>query len=118
MYSSEFSYLKMEKISYDFIDEKVYYSFHEPRFKSEVGFIVVKDNFILKIYSALKDFHYENINLKFDKENVRNCAVTITGNKDTCVMLSDEINDLLNNAEKITVPSIDDQIFNAFMNRG
>ena len=118
MYSSEFSYLKMEKISHDFIDEKVYYSFHEPRFNSEVGFIVVKDNFILKIYSALKDFHYENINLKFDKENVRNCAVTITGNKGTCVMLSDEINDLLNDAENITAPSIDDQIFNAFMNRG
>ncbi|AEM00697.1 hypothetical protein [Escherichia phage wV7] len=118
MYSSEFSYLKMEKISYDFIDEKVYYSFHEPCFNSEVGFIVVKDNFILKIYSALKDFHYENINLKFDKENVRNCAVTITGNKGTYVMLSDEINDLLNDAEKVAIPSIDDQIFNAFMNRG
>lgn len=33
-------------------------------------------------------------------------------------MLSDEINDLLNDAEKVTIPSIDDQIFNAFMNRG
>ncbi|XAO16722.1 hypothetical protein [Escherichia phage FL12] len=33
-------------------------------------------------------------------------------------MLSDEINDLLNDAENITAPSIDDQIFNAFMNRG
>ncbi len=33
-------------------------------------------------------------------------------------MLSDEINDLLNDAEKVAIPSIDDQIFNAFMNRG
>ena len=118
MCSSDFSYLKMEKISYDFINEKAYYSFHEPRFDSEVGFIVVKDNFILNVYSALKDFRYENINLKFNKENVRNCAVAITGNQGTCVMLSDEINDLLNDVEKITIPSIDDQIFNAFMNRG
>ena len=118
MYNSELSFLNMEKISFSLVDEIIHCGFYEPRFNSEVGYIIVKDNLILKVYSAVKDFHHENINLKFNKENVLHCAVAITGNQGTCVMLSDEINDLLNEMEDITVPSIDDQIFNAFMNRG
>lgn len=55
----------------------------------------------------------------FDKKNVRDCAVWITGNREIGVMLSTEVNDILEGGSvKAQEPSIDDQIFNAFLKRG
>lgn len=101
-------------------DGNAHYEFCDPRFNQAIGYIIVKDDIIIKARSFLvmKGPYEDTRGYPFDKKNVRDCAAWITGNPKIGVMLSDAANDILNRVGKAQEQSVDDQIFNAFMKRG
>ncbi|MCI7719737.1 MAG: hypothetical protein MSN52_01445 [Limosilactobacillus reuteri] len=118
---SYYNFLDFELVSNN--DGNARYEFREPRFNQAIGYIIVKDDVIIKARSFMvMDGPYEDTRgYPFDKKNVRDCAIWITGNPEIGVMISTEANDILEGvwakAQESSI-AIDDQIFNAFMKRG
>lgn len=94
-----------------------------------LGFIVVIDNVIVEARAYLKvdSLDVDTRGYPFDRKNVLDCAAWMTGKRDMPVMMSTEVLVALNEANQASKTdfasrgqkvSIDDQIFNAFMNRG
>lgn len=115
---SYYNFLNFELVSNN--DDNARYEFREPRYNQAIGYIIVKDDVIIKARSFMvMDGPYEDTRgYPFDKKNVRDCAIWITGNPEIGVMISTEANDILEGVVKAQEQSIDDQIFNAFMKRG
>ncbi|UHS65253.1 hypothetical protein [Escherichia phage P896] len=118
---SYYNFLNFELASNN--DGNAHYEFREPRFNQAIGYIIVKDDVIIKARSfmTMNGPCEDNRGYPFDKKNVRDCAAWITGNPEIGVMISTEANDILEGAwVKAQEPptDIDDQIFNAFMKRG
>lgn len=115
---SYYNFLNFELVSNN--DDNARYEFREPRYNQAIGYIIVKDDVIIKARSFMvMDGPYEDTRgYPFDKKNVRDCAIWITGNPEIGVMISTEANDILEGVVKAQEQSVDDQIFNAFMKRG
>lgn len=118
---SYYNFLNFELASNN--DGNAHYEFREPRYNQAIGYIIVKDGVIVKARSfmTMNGPCEDNRGYPFDKKNVRDCAIWITGNPEIGVMISTEANDILEGAwvkaQELST-DIDDQIFNAFMKRG
>lgn len=117
---SYYNFLNFELVSNN--NGNARYEFREPRFNQAIGYIIVKDDVIIKARSfmVMSGPYEDTRGYPFDKKNVRDCAIWITGNPEIGVMISTEANDILEGVAKAQEPptDIDDQIFNAFMKRG